>query len=892
METIRRIEIRGSTTGVDEATQSLKNLTTAQGNVAVVSETTSRATLSAASSLDRLKRQLDSGYSAQQQYTKGEATLQRALAQGLITTTEHAKLSDQLAAKYTTQTGVTAALGKVTQSLNLQMASLAGGMGLTGSVLASFGPLGFAAAVGLGAVQSGISSLSDMAHQLADKAKNIREFSEETGLTVAQFQALRSEAGKFGIDSETLSAGVAKFSASFNELRLGSGSLLTDIRKISPALADQMQRTNDAASALTLFGQAIQKTDDIFQRNALLKAAFGKGGASYGAFFQAGQDVKALGDAFVAAGKGLDENLIKKLAQLEIDIAKAKSATQSTFASIFGTSTLEGEKRFNEGVLELTKYAKEFVLSNDLHKLIDYQVGVNAGTALKAGGGALAGAAMGAAGGAAIGALGGGVGAVPGAIAGAVAGAIAAVLADKINEEISSIAPGSLVRGSSPSAPSAVPSWANSQGASWRSSSPPLVPKTQEADAKDLAARVQVLGAAATPIEQLNARLAELSIKAKEAGVSEDVLARAQNALRESFKVDQLQATISALGAAATPAEQLALRFAQLRQQYDQGRISRETLTRAEAAAVLATEKSVASAREQLGILTQREMVEIHLKDVADAEAKGYIRNAEEKMAAEVLFQKSLRDTMERQQVALSSLPQLKQLELDSGNLMKQLDTTAVSALGSIEGSLVDMTMGTKPASDGFKDMATNIVRALDTMIIKMMIIQPIAKSLQSTLSELGGFGGLLGSNSSAGGTVMVGNYAMPTIGYSAGYHTGGIVGSEPTFSRYVHPAYFDDAPRFHSGGIAGDEVPIIARRGEGVFTQGQMAAMGGGSRAAQVTINNYTDASPTVTRNANGDITVTLRKAVDSAVGDSLSAGTGQRVLARQYGVKPFYGQ
>ncbi|WLA52380.1 hypothetical protein QIH80_21170 [Bradyrhizobium elkanii] len=73
------------------------------------------------------------------------------------------------------------------------------------------------------------------------------------------------------------------------------------------------------------------------------------------------------------------------------------------------------------------------------------------------------------------------------------------------------------------------------------------------------------------------------------------------------------------------------------------------------------------------------------------------------------------------------------------------------------------------------------------------------------------------------------------------------------------------------------------------------MAALGagaGGGRSPQVTINNYTDATPAVEQAPNGDITVTLRKMVDGAVGDSLSTGTGRRVLGDQYGVKPFTGQ
>ncbi|MDI2110481.1 MULTISPECIES: hypothetical protein [Bradyrhizobium] len=211
----------------------------------------------------------------------------------------------------------------------------------------------------------------------------------------------------------------------------------------------------------------------------------------------------------------------------------------------------------------------------------------------------------------------------------------------------------------------------------------------------------------------------------------------------------------------------------------------------------------------------------------------------------------------------------------------------------SIEGDLVsgltDITTGAKSAGQGFTDMSNAIVKAIEQMIIKITIVEPLMRSLQSASSGLGLFS--LGGAGGAGAT--------SSTGFSGGlgglYHTGGIIGSEPTSMRYVHGAYFDDAPRFHTGGIAGNEVPIIAQRGEGVFTPGQMAALGagaGGGRSPQVTINNYTDASPAVEQAPNGDITVTLRKMVDGAVGDSLSTGTGRRVLGDQYGVKPFTGQ
>jgi hypothetical protein len=82
------------------------------------------------------------------------------------------------------------------------------------------------------------------------------------------------------------------------------------------------------------------------------------------------------------------------------------------------------------------------------------------------------------------------------------------------------------------------------------------------------------------------------------------------------------------------------------------------------------------------------------------------------------------------------------------------------------------------------------------------------------------------------------------------------------------------------------------------VFWAGQVvpfASGGGGGKAPNVIINNHTDAQPQVSASSNGDVTVTLRKTVDAMVGamvgDSLSTGTGMRVLGRQYGVKQFAG-
>jgi hypothetical protein len=140
-------------------------------------------------------------------------------------------------------------------------------------------------------------------------------------------------------------------------------------------------------------------------------------------------------------------------------------------------------------------------------------------------------------------------------------------------------------------------------------------------------------------------------------------------------------------------------------------------------------------------------------------------------------------------------------------------------------------------------------------MITKTLIIEPMMKALQAAmiapgtggLSLLGllglGGGGLLGT----AGNSMTGAAGDPTGGgivVTAGSN-GGIVGSLPTYGR-VHPAYFDDAPRFAGGGMITDGgVPIIAHPGERVLNRQQTAAYNSGGSAPTVNMGDiHIDAS------------------------------------------------
>jgi hypothetical protein len=202
-----------------------------------------------------------------------------------------------------------------------------------------------------------------------------------------------------------------------------------------------------------------------------------------------------------------------------------------------------------------------------------------------------------------------------------------------------------------------------------------------------------------------------------------------------------------------------------------------------------------------------------------------------------------------------------------------------VSSTGSaITSNLADITTGTKTAAEGFKDLSSAVIRSLEEMIIKMTITLPIARALQAAI------GGFL----PGGGGV--------TLAPGGLYHSGGIVGREPTSTRYVHPAYFENAPRFHTGLMPG-EVPAILQQGESVLTPGQMSAIGGALRSPSVQVNvavqNNTDSKVSVQqkKNASGGVDmIFLVEQIESHIGGNIADGRGavNSGLVNRYGLTP----
>lgn len=282
--------------------------------------------------------------------------------------------------------------------------------------------------------------------------------------------------------------------------------------------------------------------------------------------------------------------------------------------------------------------------------------------------------------------------------------------------------------------------------------------------------------------------------------------------------------------------------------------------------------------------------------------ADGTIRNAEDYAAAWSVISKRLRDGADAAAVARSNLPGLTSFALEAGRLDKQFDQFSVGAMNSFTTSLTDIASGAKSGGDAFRDLSATVIRSLEEMVIKMMIVAPIAKSLQAALGGFPGGGFDIGSLFGVGGPSISTGLGAGTGGMTfPTFHTGGIVGLEGS-SRYMHASHWNDAPRFHTG-IGPGERRAILQDGEGVFTAGQMRALGmmssgRGSGNAPVTVNVIGAPSGTTatakTKSDRGGLTVdVILRQVEDGIARNIAGGQSPMndALQTKYGLDPTRG-
>lgn len=177
-------------------------------------------------------------------------------------------------------------------------------------------------------------------------------------------------------------------------------------------------------------------------------------------------------------------------------------------------------------------------------------------------------------------------------------------------------------------------------------------------------------------------------------------------------------------------------------------------------------------------------------------------------------------------------------------------------------------------AWDAFRKAGMNALNRLTDKLLEMAA-QKLAQRA---------FGGALGALGIGGGAPNLGTDAGSSTAFS--FHSGGLVGVSGT-PRYVHPAYYDDAPRMHNGGtmggidFAGGERPAVLLEGERVLKRGERW---GSSPVNNLYIENYgaevEAAEPTQNETGGTDWRILVRRAVS----EDISQGQFDTPLKARY--------
>ena len=230
------------------------------------------------------------------------------------------------------------------------------------------------------------------------------------------------------------------------------------------------------------------------------------------------------------------------------------------------------------------------------------------------------------------------------------------------------------------------------------------------------------------------------------------------------FQLAALRERAAVLGSAITPTEQLTLKQTELNAAIEKNRYLTEFAARALAAFRLAQEQTTVATRERLGIVTQEDLESLRSRELDDQQAKGFIRNAEDRATAEALVAKQIKATLEAQQVRVAQFPGLKQLSIDAADATKSLDKLGVSITNDLVSGLTDIAFSSDGATAGLHRLEQQLARTALQMALQVTIGRAMATIFQGLFGGIPGLGG--GTTGSIG---RIGANAGGTDSWSGG---------------------------------------------------------------------------------------------------------------------------
>jgi hypothetical protein len=263
------------------------------------------------------------------------------------------------------------------------------------------------------------------------------------------------------------------------------------------------------------------------------------------------------------------------------------------------------------------------------------------------------------------------------------------------------------------------------------------------------------------------------------------------------------------------------------------------------------------------------------LDQLADARQRGMSAAEAERLSG--LARQRYEEDLQRARARQMEEGNKTRLAAEETKRIAELNRELSDIIGS---AFSDMVREGKSFEDTLKNIERQLLRLGDKYLL-----QPLLDQLaQLATAQLGGggkggmgggLGGILMSLAGSGGSEIAGTgiaKGVEAVAMAATVaHTGGMIDDPSLPRRAVPAAVFLDAPRFHSGGMAGgmrfasDEVPAVLRRGEMVLTERQQKAVAG--RTSTTIVNQIHTPASSEFRNSRGQVEADLSRATQRAL-------------------------
>lgn len=176
----------------------------------------------------------------------------------------------------------------------------------------------------------------------ADAAEKLAELSDQTGVAVESLQTLGFVAEQVGVNREQFVSGLTRFNKALGEMKAGTGSLFSFLKRIDPAFGRTLQRTKSTEEAFRLFVERLRMVKSESARAALSSAAFGRGMGALGNLAKLpASELKALEERMRAMGTISEEQARNAdkfkdtLAELRITFSNLSTSIAATFFPVF-----------------------------------------------------------------------------------------------------------------------------------------------------------------------------------------------------------------------------------------------------------------------------------------------------------------------------------------------------------------------------------------------------------------------------------------------------------------------------------------------------------------------------------------------------------------------------